>query len=134
MMICPTHWQQMRDAVEERGMTHLVARNGKEAVDNLVAEAEGHKPAFDPLMAMNNNFWSAALEHGGLGVMGVPEDDHPLIAATTTDAKGMRHFCPLCLARELGAQPETDQQWIRGCADAMLKHARGEGLMPALQL
>lgn len=117
MQMCQPHWEQMKQAVKDRGMWHLVARDGKEAVDAAVRQLEGEENAsdWDPLMAMNWNFFSAALEYGGLGVMGEDENGN--------------QYCPLCLAKNHGEVPEMDKMWVDGCADAMLGHAREAGLV-----
>lgn len=111
----------MCDAVKERGMWNLVAKSGDDATERMVSELAGNEDPslWDPLMAMNWNFFHAALEYGGFGVMETKEDGS--------------HYCPLCLAKEHGEEPETDREWISGCADSMLSYAREAGLVPREQ-
>lgn len=126
MRICMPHWDRMRAAVEERGMSHLVARSGEEAHAAIVQELQGEEARFDPLMAMNNNFWAAAMQYGGIGMMSENPDAEP-------DKDGFRHYCPLCEAKKHLPGDDGDEDWVTGCADSMLQHARELGLLPPVQ-
>lgn len=127
MRMCNDHWAAMRQAVEDRGMTHLVARSGEDAMASIVDQLQGGTGTWDPLMAMNNNFFSAALEYGGLGMLTQPPEGHGHMDG------GERAWCPLCEAKIRGDGPDTDKVWIAECADAMLAHARDKGLVPVAQ-
>jgi len=133
MQFCQPHWDKLRKAIEDRGMSHLIAKDGQTALENTVADLDAAKQGvdppketFDPLMS---SFWainSRALECGGLYLMTQKEDG--------TD------WCPLC---ELDAHSPADQipppyekhsdSWINGCADSQLAHARKLGLIPEVQ-
>src|SRR5690348_12627614 len=88
MRICREHWKMMRDAVETRGLSGLVAKDGKQAVDDMVSELRGEPDAkherFDPLMSMNWHWSGVAMEAGGLAIMGKGPDSND------------GHFCPIC--------------------------------------
>jgi hypothetical protein len=118
MKICPTHWQMLRDAVTERGMDKLVSRDGREACDRMIQEMEGQAPLFDPLLALNNHFWSEALRCGGLYLMGLNEQ--------------AEHYCPIC-EFERHVKGFDAKVRIGENADAMLEHCRTEGLLPVQQ-
>lgn len=121
MRICKQHWAEMREAIEARGMSGLIAKDGKQAVDDTVAdlnkEPDPKNERFDPLMSMNWHWGSIALKAGGLGMMGEgPESNDG-------------HFCPIC---ELAShyddfKPKAE---IAEVADQMLDWARTEGLVP----
>lgn len=121
MRMCKPHWAMMREAVEARGMSGLIAKDGKQAIDDAVAdinrEPDPKHERFDPLMSMNWHWSGIALKAGGLGMMGQgPESNDG-------------HYCPIC---ELAShyddfKPEAE---IGNVADQMLDFARGEGLVP----
>lgn len=115
MKICEQHWADLRAAIHAKGMSHLVASNAEEVASRLRAELEGTADGktFDPLMAANNAIWAAALERGGLYLIG-PRDDGS-------------EYCPLCEARDRGGQDPA--QWIDGCTDAMRAHCVKLGLL-----
>ena len=53
MRFCQRHWDALRHAVESRGLSHLIAANGREAVARMKDDLEGKDDIsnFDPLMA-----------------------------------------------------------------------------------
>lgn len=116
MRICREHWQVCRDAIDSRGMGGLVAGSGEEAFERMTDELKGGKPPFDPLMSMNWHWSNAALESGGLYIMGQNPDD----------ADG--HYCPLCefTKHAKGFDATTE---VGRIADQMLEHCRAEGLV-----
>lgn len=115
MKMCSDHWEKMRTAIQERGLYHRVAVDGKAAVDRVVAELKGTatKETYDPLMSMNNMFFARALECGGLYLMTVKPDG--------------TEYCPLCeVGLHLGsAEPD---EWIKSCADSILTHCKENNL------
>lgn len=134
MKICPDHWARLRAAIDERGLSHLVARSGKEATDRIVAQLEhsvehreslrdamrkqDEAASFDPLLGANFAIFSNALEAGGLYLM-------------TPDEQGQPR-CPLCeLAKHVN--PVAVDEWLRLSADGALEKARELGLVPAQQ-
>lgn len=110
MKMCPAHWQALRAAIEARGLSHLVSKNGAEAKKKLATELEGRgaENDFDPLLCANNMLFAAGLSCGGLAMLS-------------------GDFCPVCKAEENGV---PKGEWIEGPADAVLKRARDEGLVP----
>lgn len=80
MQFCLRHWEMMRAAVEARGMTPLVAENGKSAVNNVVDELQSGMSLdnFDPLMAMHWNISGNLMDKLGpsaLYLLGSGEED-----------------------------------------------------------
>jgi hypothetical protein len=120
MRICKEHWQMCRNAVDERGMSGLVARNGKEAADNAVDELQGGSPPFDPLMSMNWHWSAEAMRCGGLYLMTVD---------TETNPENEGHYCPICEFVK-HAKGFDAKEAIGNIADQMAVHARAEGLIP----
>lgn len=120
MKICKDHWTACREAVESRGLSSLVAADGKEAVSRVMDEFNGGdmKKNFDPLMSMNFHFTNNALSCGGLYLMGTPPD-----------GENDGHYCPICEfvknARDWDAKVE-----IAKVADQMREWALAEGLVP----
>lgn len=117
MRFCQSHWDALRAAIDARGLSHLVARSGKEACERLVAESKGEATdaTWDPLMAAHNMIVSRVLELGG-----------PYIF--TGD------YCPVCEAIRGHAKHMTREQvekhYTDGPADAVLQLAREKGLVP----
>jgi len=114
MMMCQEHWDRLRRAIDERGLSHLIARDSKRALEALTKEAEGTAGPndYDPFMAANWAIMSQALKCGGLYLM----EDGP-------DGP----YCPLCEAAKHGGEG-TDREWIIGSCDYQLEYARSIGL------
>lgn len=107
MKFCQRHWDLMRAAVEARGMTPLVAANGKSAAENLVSELQDGQTLdnFDPLMAMHWNIAGNAMEKLGPNALylmgGGPEDPIDMDRLTAPELKTKYAGqtwprCPLC--------------------------------------
>jgi hypothetical protein len=109
MKFCQEHWDKMRDAIEARGMTALVASDGRSAIENTIDELQRGQTIdnFDPLMAMHWSIAGNLLERLGpaaLYVMsGGPEDlidisklDSPELKAKYLGRTWPR--CPVCYA------------------------------------
>jgi len=151
MKICQAHWAKMRAKIDALGLTHLIAADGKEAMDRAVRELEaaeeGTKPDktdFDPLMAMTWSFTNTVLERSGIGVMMQRSPEPDGMPANDGD------YCPLCIVRrdfdthntetgrcgdpactvkiEPGEQP-WDEYWIEDCGNSMHTHAVSLGLV-----
>lgn len=125
MKICEPHWDKLRTAIKDRGIDHLGAKNGKDAVDNVAEELQGGQPDYDPTMACNMMIWNQALKMGGLYLMGQKEDGS--------------EYCPICEAIAHMSPPpgmtkeQQERSWIDGPADAALDECRKRGLCPAAQ-
>lgn len=125
MKICERHWTMLREGAERRGMAHLVARNGQEALQNAVLQLEGREreSQFDPLMVANNLIWAAALRRCGLALM-------------------VGDLCPVCegirsndgvvdpVAGRVFTAAEEEAYWIDGPLDRVLADARVSGELP----
>ncbi len=126
MKICADHWQLMRDAVDARGMSGLIAKDGETALENELAQLEAakagdpepHKAApFDPLMSLHWHFTNEALRCGGLYLM-TPNPDRE-------DGQ----FCPVCEFVK-NSEGFVAVEEIGSIADQMAAHCRAEGLIP----
>jgi hypothetical protein len=113
MKFCMPHWDALRKAIDDRGLTHLVAKDGATATANMAAELTGQKTAqhYDPLMDAHWMITGNALKMGGLYLM-------------TADPDG-NEYCPLCEVRKHGGDP---QEWIDGCTDSILASCQERGL------
>lgn len=112
MKYCDKHWAALRAAIDERGLSHLVSRDGKEAMEQMVAELKGKGSEFiDPLMGAHNLVMIRSLEQGGLEAMAVDQEGN--------------ERCPVC-----DAMTRTEFAWTHGPADTMLEQCREAGLIP----
>jgi hypothetical protein len=112
MEMCAAHWADLRKALDDRGLTPLIAADTDAAAVNLQASIDGeYDPVkhWDPLMASTLAIYARGLECGGLYLM-------------TGD------YCPLCELAKHGSA-EQPAKWIDGCTDAMQAHARSLGLI-----
>lgn len=115
MKLCLPHWQSLRAAIDARGLTTLIAKDGSVATNQMIGSLSGQpdKETFDPLMAANLGIWGNAIDAGGLYLMGQKPDGSA--------------YCPLCELKEHGGDPQV---WITAAADDSLKRARELGLAP----
>lgn len=118
MRFCQPHWNALRGAIESRGLSHLIAANGRDAHARAVAELQGNAELsdYDPLMAAHWMIANRVLELGGLYLM-------------TAD------YCPVCEAikghEKHMTREETEKYYIDGPADAVLQYCRENGLVAA---
>lgn len=96
MKICADHWKTMREEIEQRGLSGLIAKTGEAAMEAEVRQLEEAKATgtvseqttketFDPLMSMHWHFTNNALQCGGLYLLGPRED-----------GKNDGEYCPVC--------------------------------------
>lgn len=113
MKICQPHWGKLREAIKTRGLDHLGAQTGEEAVRAAVTELEGRgaENDFDPLMTCNNMIFAKALEMLGLEIMMQKADGS--------------EPCPICEAVRA-----FESGWTEGPAGAVLLMAKEKGLVP----
>ncbi len=127
MKPCQKHWEKLKAAIRSRGLWHLVAADGKAAMENVETDLRGRADDrnYDPLMACFFMITSRALDMGGLYLM-------------TGD------FCPVCeaLKHRIGVPDENgspcteegeESYWIDGPADAAMRHCQEIGLVPKVQ-
>lgn len=117
MRFCMPHWDRLKKAIDERGLSHLIAKDGKEAADSAVRQLKGEDDAsdFDPLMSATTAIYGAFVRDIGLAAMG-------------TDEHG-QELCPLCGVKK--QRDDLDENWLQGAATDSLEQARALGLMPA---
>ena len=127
MKFCQPHWNKLRAAIDARGLGHLGAKSGAEAVEAIVLELEGRpKEAMpDPLMTAHNMIVQAVGNR-----VGIVE----LIAETYGP-------CPVCVGMKTNegapdsvtgrifTPEEEESYWIDGPADAVLAIFAREGLV-----
>lgn len=115
----------LRASVDRHGMSHLVAKSGKEALQNTVLELEGREAEaqFDPLMSANNMIWARGLELGGMYLMGEKSDGS--------------EYCPICEAiehieghAESMTVEQMEEYWIDGPVKSLQQLAKDKGLIP----
>lgn len=122
MKMCQPHWDELRKAIADRGLSHLVAKDGKVAIERVEDELRGTATdkTYDPLMDAHWMISGKALEMGGLYIMGEKHDGS--------------QYCPLCEvdihAKDIG---ENAQEWIKGCTDSILVHCQERKLVPSTQ-
>lgn len=104
MKMCNSHWEALRKAIEEKGLTPLGAEGGLEAVQRIVNQLKTKKVTlrnFDPLMsaywAIVNNAMYVLDDIGAnpLALMMAPPPDHP------------EWECPICYLNWLSADHDA---------------------------
>jgi hypothetical protein len=125
--MCQPHWDQLREAIQAKGMFHLVARSGQEAIARIGAELNNQPTAHDPLISCNFMILSKAVEVGGLYLMGKSPDGGEycplceLVANSGEDEYRSRCTCP-------GGFRDAATCWIDGSTDSEMEHCRSLGL------
>lgn len=108
MKFCTSHWDALRAAIENRGLSSLVADNGEKAASNLVSElTEGS--SIDNFNAIVANV--VAILHAGAAMEVLAGD-----------------VCPLCYVNEAHKATCTDDgcalsydAWVGRAADDMVE-------------
>lgn len=103
MKMCQRHWDGLRAEVDRLGMSHLVAKDGAEAVDRAV------KGEDDPLMRCYWMITNRALEAIGLDLLVVGPNGEEV--------------CPQCAYNE-GCGCETENcadEWTKSAPEAVFR-------------
>jgi hypothetical protein len=110
MQMCRPHWQDLKAAIEVRGLSHLIAKDGKAAAEQMMRQASGDASPrdFDPLMTAHTAIASAFIRDVGL-----------------TAFEGEK--CPLCEVEK--SREGLAENWIEGSTDDVLAHAKQVGLV-----
>lgn len=128
MQFCQKHWDMLRAAINDRGLSHLVAKSSEEAMESIVAQLQGGEGDYDPLMDCYWMITNRALEVGGLYLLS--GDLCPVCEAM----KHTAHIPALGSTTNEPAGAEwVEKHWIDGPADAVLKHCQQQGLTTPAQ-
>lgn len=120
MKLCQRHWTELKEAITQRGLFHLVSKDGKIATERVVSELQSGSTEenYDPLMSATMMIYTNALKCFGLELM---MDDAP---------------CPLCLldkhaeeCTEENCARSSGHDWIRFAADGQLQYAQEKGII-----
>lgn len=120
MKICDNHWKGLKDAIDQRGLSKFISKDGQAAVARIVSSLQGAdgKDEFDPLMQANFAIWGNALQAFGIEIT-AEEAPCPLCA--------LDHHAKECT--DTGCSRETGADWIKFAADEQLENARQMGLI-----
>lgn len=112
MQFCQIHWQALRDAIDARGLAHMIAPDGATARKRLQAEKDGTATdeTFEPLLAAHNMIGSAALNLIGSYIFTGP-------------------YCPLCEVEKIFGRTN----FINDVSDIVLQYCRDKKLVPTVQ-
>ena len=146
MKFCQDHWDLLRKRIDDRGLSHLVAKSGEVAVSQMqqqILEREVTKESFDPLMSAH---WAIAsnvmqmLDSAGMNPL-------YLMSAGDEDKVDARYGpkyegrtwprCPLCyinLAHEVSCTDARCRMPKENGYDWMLDRAADEALTHAREL
>jgi hypothetical protein len=147
MNFCQGHWDMLKKAIDDRGLTDLVAPDGETVAAMLAKQIEDGKATpttFDPLMgamfAISNNAADLVQKQGGnpLYVMVASDEEQPIEGIPGYEGRTWP-FCPLChinLAHEIFCRvPDCTMDrehgydsWINNAADDMVTAAKELGL------
>lgn len=111
MKFCARHWAAMRKAVDDRGLTPLVAAGGEKAARKMESELHERtqtRENFDPLMSMHWAIAGNAMDM--LGRAGI--NPLYLLAADDRSAPPGRSTCPLCELNYLHKTSCTDARCV----------------------
>ncbi|OGU54784.1 MAG: hypothetical protein A2V66_01620 [Ignavibacteria bacterium RBG_13_36_8] len=120
MKFCLPHWDELREAIRLKGLSHLVASSGEAAMERIKAELEGTETLanYDPLMSAYWMICSQAIEVGG-----------PYLLSGS--------YCPLCELDKHATNPDgsvpdpsASKQWIEGCTKQVQQDCINMGLRP----
>lgn len=131
MKICTDHWSKLRAAIDVRGLTQYIAKDGRIAAQNLVLELEGREAEayYDPLMAAHNMIFAGALERIGLSLM--VGDKCPVCEGVKYNLEDQEINGVDPRYGRLLTTEDEEKYWIDGPADAVLEICLSKGMKPS---
>lgn len=128
--MCQDHWDGLRVRLADRGLTSLVAEDGKQAVANFVSELQDgvNLSNYDPLMAAHwalvGNCDDFLRNFGQAPTLLIPPDDeHPdgwcplcRLKAFVAEARDANGICVCGCGQEV-PDPEGYEAWLDRAAD-----------------
>lgn len=111
MKCCQPHWEELKQAIKDKGLYQLVHSTGEALMESMVNQLNGDhdKKDFDPLMNAVFAIYAHYLKFAG-------------IQAANQDE------CPLCAVDR--KFPGASKNWIEGSTDDQLAAARYLKLVP----
>lgn len=132
MKMCQPHWDKLRELVEANGMSHLVAKNGEEAVASFNSGEE----VWDPLMRINMAIMERAIHRWGPIVLteefGCPVCYAMAHASNAVDEKSGTHsWNPEGKIWDAAAEEEY---YTRGPVESFRAYLEETGVLPKKEL
>jgi hypothetical protein len=111
MNFCQKHWDELKVAINNRGLMKFVAVSGPQLAEHVVRDLDGTNTVidFEPLLGSSICVHRLASNIGGL------------MAVMTPDADTGRPPCPVCFLQRF--------DWINAAADGALEEAKERGLL-----
>ena len=129
MKICQQHWDKLRKAIEDRGLSSFI-QTGEQNMATFEAVAEGthteKELPYDPLMSCNWMIWGQALKAGGLYLM---QGNHCPVCEAKKHLSGHNTVHPVTKMPFITTPEWVEEQWIDGPADAALAECRARGMV-----
>lgn len=125
---CARHWDMLRQALDERGLTPLVATSGAEAAARAQAELAGTATdaTYDPLMACH---WAiAGRAMAELGLYLLQGDLCPVCEALRVHRETMGDPCPHGCTDD-----DIEAFWIQGPAEAARRYVEESPVLRAMR-
>ena len=116
MKFCQDHWDRLRKAIEDRGLSDLIAPDGATAAAQLADQIEsgGMTPVnYDPLMAAH---WAIVSNVGALA-------DGLVLTLMMPNEDGSDR-CPLCYANTHNPHGHNYDEWIDRAADDQVEQVK----------
>lgn len=113
MKFCQDHHDKLKKAIDDRGLTRFIAKDGKTAFDLTVRQLQRtDESKGDPLL---NAYW--AIVNNALSVIGLD------LMAQNADGSDK---CPICVLKTCGCSDpgcaERFEKWIEHAADDQREH------------
>ena len=120
MKMCQSHWDKLKTAIDERGLGHLVAKDGVKAAQQIANQLNGSeaKEDYDPLMSAYWAIMANSIKAFGIGAM--QEDFGCSLCALDAHAAE---------CKDEGCPKYTGQNWIDLASDGQLSIAKELGLV-----
>jgi hypothetical protein len=120
MKACAKHWEELRGAIADRGLSKFVAQSGEAAAARMARQSGSEREDFDPLMGAYMAIVGNVLRIVGIGLL--------------ADLPDGKEACPLCTLIDNCGCGRGDEcpfrSFVSRAADDQREHARHLGLLP----
>lgn len=132
MQMCNKHWEQLKQTIDNNGLSKLISKDVDEATESTIKTIQGNATIedYDPLMTAYFEICSQAISILGISVL-IDEKTCPIC----TPLEVINDHLKNCINKDCFVHNNLKyvNSWIEAAVNVQLNYARDNKLVPPLQ-